>query len=372
MSNVFSEQATRHDLQTQWEDRRKEAYLYKKLGNGKVQCHLCPRQCQIAENSVGFCKVRKNMGGKLYAQSYGKATHITVERVETEATFHYMPGAKILSLGNFGCNLDCDYCQNWVYSQFQFTPPSTIYEYSTQQVIDTAKSSGTPILSWTYNDPAVWFEFVIDTAIEARKAGLKNLFKSAFFLSPEAVSELCKVIDVFAISIKAMDPDYYKKFTKGWLEPVLAGTRSVFKARIPFEISNLVVTGLTNNNENYNRVIDFFLKELSPDIGLHFTRFHPDYKYMQYPKTPVEDVMAARNLALERGLKYVYIGNTFQSQGLNTYCPSCKTLLIERYGINTYLKDTLSDKGVCNKCGFQTKVVGLELPYDRTPAVKLA
>jgi len=142
MSNVFSEQATRHDLQTQWEDRRKEAYLYKKLGNGKVQCHLCPRQCQIAENSVGFCKVRKNMGGKLYAQSYGKATHITVERVETEATFHYMPGAKILSLGNFGCNLDCDYCQNWVYSQLQYTPPSTIYEYSTQQVIDTAKSSG--------------------------------------------------------------------------------------------------------------------------------------------------------------------------------------------------------------------------------------
>ena len=351
MSNVYSEAVERHDLHLKWNDTRKEAYLYDKLPDGRVACRVCPRRCQIPNGSVGFCKVRKNIDGTLYTQNYGKATHITVERIEAEATFHYKPGAKILSLGNFGCNLDCDYCQNWVYSQFQYTPPESIEEYTTEQVIKKAKDEGIEVLSWTYNDPAVWFEFVIDTAREARKAGLKNLFKSAFFLTREAVETLCEVIDVFAISIKAMDPDYYKKFTKGWLEPVLDGARLVHSRGIHYEISNLVVTGLTNNNENYDRMIDFILRDLSPATPIHFTRFHPDYKYMDYPKTPLADVESARKRALDRGLTYAYVGNAFESEGLNTYCPQCKELLIERFGLSTYIKDLLKPDGSCGKCG---------------------
>ncbi|MGE5339905.1 MAG: AmmeMemoRadiSam system radical SAM enzyme [Candidatus Omnitrophota bacterium] len=358
--NVFSEDQHKHNLHLEWNDTRKEAYLYTKLDGGKVKCGLCPRRCTIGENGVGFCKVRKNIGGTLYAQSYGKATHVTIEKVETEAMFHYMPGADILALGNFGCNLDCDYCQNWMYSQFQYTDPKHIYEYTTQQVIDMALSNNIKILSWTYNDPAVWFEFVIDTAQEARKHGLKNLFKSAFFLTTEAVTELLKVIDVFAISIKAMDEDYYTKFTKGWLKPVLDNAKQVHNAGVHYEVSNLVVTGLTNNNDNYDKMIDFYLKELSPYTPLHFTRFHPDYKYIDYEKTPVEDVEAARVRAMERGLKFVYIGNTFASDALHTYCPECHTMLVERYGLQTYPKEMLGMDGKCLKCGFDVRIKGLD------------
>jgi len=195
---------------------------------------------------------------------------------------------------------------------------------------------------------------------------LKNLFKSAFFLTSEAVSELLKVIDVFAISIKAMDEDYYKKFTKGWLPPVLDNTRQVHASGTHYEISNLVVTGLTNTNDNYDKMINFILKDLSPEIPIHFTRFHPDYKYMDYEKTPIEDVMNARNRAMAAGIKFPYIGNAFDSEGLNTYCPSCKELLIRRYGLNTYIKPALADNGKCNKCGYQTPVVHID-PADRQP-----
>ncbi len=357
MSNVYTADAKRHNLHVAWNDTRKEAYLYDKLADGKVRCGVCPRRCQIAPGQVGFCKVRKNIDGTLYTQNYGKATHITIERVEAEAVFHYKPGAKILSLGNFGCNLDCDYCQNWVYSQFQFTPPESIEEYTCDEVIAKAREDGIEILSWTYNDPAVWFEFVIDTAREARKAGLKNLFKSAFFLTREAVEKLCEVIDVFAISIKAMDEDYYTKFTKGWLEPVLDNARLVHSKGIPYEVSNLVVTGLTNNLPSYDLMIDFLLRDLSPKTPIHFTRFHPDYKYMHVEKTPIDDVMAARKRAQERGIIYPYIGNAFESEGLNTYCPSCKTLLVERFGLSTYIQDSLTADSKCAKCGFQTPII---------------
>lgn len=356
MSNVYSEDVEKHDLHQKWSDKRKEAYLYEKLDNMKVQCKLCPRNCIISNNRVGFCKVRKNIDGTLYAQSYGKATHITIEKIETEAIFNYMPGADILSLGNFGCNLDCDYCQNWKYSRFEYTPEKEIHEYTAKQIIEMAKKHNIKILSWTYNDPAVWYEFVIDVAKEAKKAGIKNLFKSAFFLSKEAVENLCEVIDIFAVSIKAIDETYYKKFTKGWLQPILENAKIIHDKNIHLELSNLVVTDLSNNEKEYTKMIDFSLNNLSADIPLHFTRFHPDYKYTHVEKTPLEDVEAARNLALQKGLKYAYIGNAFESVGLNTYCPHCQELLIERFGLHTYVQDSLSSDGSCKKCGYKTNI----------------
>lgn len=153
-----------------------------------------------------------------------------------------------------------------------------------------------------------------------------------------------------------MDEEYYKKFTKGWLRPVLDNAKIVLSKGIHCEVSNLVVTGLTNNVENYDKMIDFLLHEMSPEIPIHFTRFHPDYKYMQYEKTPVEDVVAARNRALERGLKYAYIGNAFEGEALNSYCPECGELLVERYGLYTYIKESLGKDGTCKKCGYQTTI----------------
>lgn len=366
VSHIWTPEAPKNNLHLKFNDTSKEAYLYEKQPGGKVRCLLCPRRCVIASGKVGFCKVRKNIGGALFAQSYGKATHITTERIETEAVHHYYPGSKILSLGNFGCNLDCDYCQNWMYSQFEYASAEHIHNYSTRQVIDMAVANGVKTLSWTYNDPAVWFEFVIDTAIESKKHGIKNLFKSAFFLTNDAVCELLKVIDVFAISIKSMDEQYYERFTKGWLPPVLENTRRVHRSGIHYELSNLVVTGLTNNNDNYDKMINFILGDLSSDTPIHFTRFHPDYKYMNYEKTPVEDVIAACERAEAAGIKYPYVGNVFECDRLNTYCPSCGELLIRRYGLNTYIKPPLEPGGKCASCGYQTAIVNID-PADRAP-----
>lgn len=357
MSNIFDPKVKQYRLYEEWNHKDKEAYLYEKLPNNIVQCKLCPRQCKIANNGVGFCKVRKNMEGTLYALSYERATHMTIERIETEAIFNYLPGEKILSLGNFGCNLDCDYCQNWKYSQFQYTSPEVIHHYTSKEIIDYALSNNIKILSWTYNDPAVWFEFVYDTAKEAKKYGLKSLFKSAFYLSPEAVEILTEVIDIFAISIKAMDKDYYKKFTKGTLDPVLHNAEIIHKTGIHYEISNLVVTDITNNKDDYMKMIQFIKNNLSTEIPIHFTRFHPDYKYTDHAKTPIEDVNYARDLAISEGLKFAYIGNAFEGKGLNTYCPECKNLLIERYGLHTYLKDAIDGNGHCKNCNCNTNIV---------------
>jgi len=351
MSNQWNENVKKYNLHEEWNNTEKEAYLYEKQIDKKVQCKLCPRGCVILPGQVGYCKVRKNIDGTLFAQSYGKATHIAVEKVETEAVFHYKPGSNILSLGNFGCNLDCDYCQNWMYSQFQYTSPDMIHTYTSEQIIDTALKNNINILSWTYNDPSVWFEFVVDTARLAKRHGIISLFKSAYFLSEEAVKTIIEVADIFAVSIKAINYDYYKKFTKGWLDPVLNCAKLIYKSGKHLEISNLVVSGLTNNDVEYERMINFILRDLSPIVPLHFTRFHPDYKYTDTEKTPLEDVKRARELALSAGLKHVYVGNVFSDESINSYCINCGELLIERFGLNSNIQHSLDKNGYCQHCG---------------------
>ena len=353
MANRWSPDAKEFRLYESWNDKGKEAYLYSKNEDGSCTCGLCPRHCKIQQGQTGFCKVRKNIDGTLYALSYGKATHVTIEKIETEAVFHFRPGADILSLGNFGCNLDCRYCQNWKYSQFRYTDPKEINEYTSEQIIDMALQNNINILSWTYNDPAVWFEFVVDTARLAKKRGIISLFKSAYYLSPEAVEVITEVCDVFAVSIKAMDEDYYKEFTTGTLPPVLEAARMVYRSKKHLEISNLVVTGLTNNESSYQKMIDFIRNELDVAVPLHFTRFHPDYKYMDAEKTPLADVKHAVEMAKSAGLKHVYTGNVFADDSIDSHCIHCGALLVKRFGLNAVKQDNLKSDGTCRICGCQ-------------------
>lgn len=329
------------------------AVLYHKdpVRDDVLICDLCPRHCHIQNNSTGFCKVRKNIEGELYAQSYGKATHFAVEKIETEAIYHALPGQNILSLGNFGCNLNCRYCQNWVYSQFEFTPESEIFSYTADQIVDFALENNVGIISWTYNDPAVWLEFVIDVSKKAREKGIVILFKSAFYLTLEAVDLLLEVVDIFAISIKSMDADYYKRFTGGTLPPVLEAAKKVYNANKHIEISNLVVTGISDNVDSYDQIIDFVLKELGPEVPLHFTRFHPDYQYTNVEKTSEEAVIEAVKRARERGVMYAYTGNMFETEYMNTYCSNCGALLIKRIGLEAEVTDNMDCYGNCSCCG---------------------
>ena len=332
-----------------WRASHHPARLWSPRPDGKVQCHLSPRNCIIGEGQAGFCRVRQNVGGELISLNYGRAIQVTEESIETEAVFHYAPGASILSLGNVGCMMNCDYCHNWKTSQARYLDAKDVHEYTPEEVVRIATERSIPVLSWTYNDPVVWHEFVLDTGRLAREHGLKNLFKSAFFISLEGAEELCEVIDIFSVSIKTMDEAWYRRITKGWLPPVLEATKYVFGQGKHVEISNLMVTDANDSEEDARRVADWVLTNLSDEVPIHFVRFHPDYKYTHVDRTPIERLTRARAAVLTMGVKYCYVGNVYGHEGANTYCPSCGHLLIERYGLNTWVRD-LTAGGRCGRC----------------------
>ncbi|HWN43544.1 MAG TPA: AmmeMemoRadiSam system radical SAM enzyme [Thermoanaerobaculia bacterium] len=341
-----------HDAKTykpNWEASHHPARLEEDLGGGVVRCHLSPRQCKMTPGKAGFCGVRMNVDGRLVTLNYGRATHITQESIETEAVFHYAPGAPILSLGNVGCMMNCDYCHNWKTSQARLVSSKDVRQYTPEQVVDIALQRNIPVISWTYNDPVVWHEFVLDTSRLARQHGLRNLFKSAFYISLEGAAELCEVIDIFSVSIKSMDPDWYRRITKGSLEPVLEATKFVFDQGKHVEVSMLLVTDANDKVEDTRRLADWVLTNLSDTVPIHYVRFHPDYKYTHVGRTPIERLVAAREAALEMGVKYCYLGNVYDSDAVHTYCTGCGSRLIERYGLNAHMVG-LDDEGRCLQC----------------------
>ncbi|MCA9540785.1 MAG: AmmeMemoRadiSam system radical SAM enzyme, partial [Myxococcales bacterium] len=310
------------------------ARLWSPSTNGRVRCHLSPRRCHIPEGGLGFCGVRHNQGGELRTLNYGKSVAMTRETIETEAVYHFAPGEAILSMGNIGCMMACDFCHNWRTSQARQARDADIHAYSPEDVVEAALRHGIRVLSWTYNDPVVWHEFVVDTARLAKKHGLINLYKSAFYITPEAVDELLEVIDIFSLSLKSMDPDFYRKHTKGRLEPTLEAIERVYRARAGgdrphLELSNLCVTGRNDTLEEAARVARFVLDRLDPTIPLHYVRFHPDYRYTHVGRTDVGFLEAARAQAREMGVEHVYVGNVTDSPSAHTWCAECGTLLIE-------------------------------------------
>ncbi len=329
--------------------------LYDRSLSGRVVCKLCPRGCTLKDGQTGFCGTRQNIEGKLYTLNYGKAVRIAQEFIETEGIFHFAPNAPILSIGNMGCNLHCKFCQNWKTSQMKFIDENDFELYSPEQVVDLALKKNINILSWTYNDPAVWHEFVIDTASIARKKGLLNLYKSAFYLTLDAVKELCEVIDIFSISLKSVREDYYAKHTTAHVSPILDNIRYVYQTGIHLELSNLMVTDLNDSEEDARAVAKWHLDNTSADIPLHYVRFHPAYLYKDVPRTPVERLVRAREIALDMGVKYCYIGNVYENEGGNSFCPECHSTLIHRYDINTQVCG-LTDTGKCSRCGYQTNI----------------
>jgi pyruvate formate lyase activating enzyme len=282
--------------------------------------------------------------------NYGRSVHATEETIETEAVFHYQPGARILSMGNVGCMLNCDYCHNWKTSQARYVEDKDVYYYTPQEVVDIAKRHGIRVISWTYNDPVVWHEFVTETAAIAQQAGIVNLYKSAFFISGEAIEQLIPVIDIFSISIKSMDPKYYRKITKGWLEPVLEGTKQVYRAGKHVEVSTLMVTDLSDNEKTARDLATFVGEELGAEVPTHFVRFHPDYKMTNTIRTPISRLERAREIALNMGLNHVYLGNVYDTEATKTWCKYCGRLQVTRYGLNADMMG-VDGSGNCVECG---------------------
>lgn len=327
----------------------------------RVECNLCPRNCKIPDQLHGFCGVRYNDQGKLVTINYGASVEMTQEVIETEAVYHFAPGTPILSLGNVGCMMNCSYCHNWRTSQIKNVNRHDIHKYSPEEVVERALSKGIKILSWTYNDPVVWHEFVYDTAKLARQHGLINLYKSAFYISPQAIEELHDVIDIFSLSLKSMNPEFYNNITKGKLQPILNGIEQVYKyQKHHLEISNLVVTGMNDNLEDVRKISEWVLTKLDASVPLHFVRFHPDYKYNHVERTSIPFLKKARDYSKSLGIQNCYLGNVFEAgEWLNTTCSHCDSLLVKRFGMKTVVTG-VNDDGLCENCDHPANLNGLQ------------
>lgn len=349
-------------MEQRWRATTYPALHWEALDLQRVCCGLCPRRCVTKPGQSGFCGVRRNEQGSLVTLNYGKSVPMTQESIETEAVFHYAPGEAILSLGNLGCMMRCDFCQNWTTSQAALVRDADLAAYTPEQVVDYALRHGIRVLSWTYNDPVVWHEFVLETARLAQSKGLKNLYKSAFYISERAIDDLLGVMDIFSLSLKSMDAEFYRNVTKGELADVLKGILQVYAARKNssgphLEISNLCVTGRNDTLEHSQAVADWMLRHLDADIPLHYVRFHPDYLYRDVPRTSVSFLEQARVQALQAGLRYVYVGNVHGTPSAHTYCPGCGRTVVRRSGLAGTPDLGGTDGCSCPDCGRHIPVI---------------
>lgn len=329
----------------------KEAKFYKVLDRNKllVQCFLCNQKCRIKNGNRGLCGVRENQSGTLYSLNYGRLISENIDPIEKKPIFHMLPGSLSYSISTVGCNFRCKHCQNWEISQYpslhQGDIPGTMR--TPEQVVSAAQQQGCKSISYTYVEPTIFYEFAFDTAKLANKAGIKNVFVSNGYTGTEAAKELIPYLDANNIDLKAFTDKFYKEICGAKLQPVLDTIKLMKESGVWVEVTTLVIPGW-NDSEIELKDIAEFIKNVSPEIPWHVTRFWPTYKMTDRSPTPHETLSRAREIGLEAGLQYVFVGNIPDETGENTYCPSCGKVIIERAGFRIITNNL--DNGTCNSC----------------------
>jgi pyruvate formate lyase activating enzyme len=315
------------------EDVRKEplheARWWEPEAGGKVHCYLCPRHCHIGAGQAGFCFIRANEGGKLHSLGYAHPAALQIDPIEKKPLNHFLPGTRVFSMGTAGCNMGCFFCQNWDISKSRsdqvhsaFVPP--------EDVVLLAIRNGCPSIAFTYNEPTIWGEYVIDICAAAKEYGINTVMVSNGYITYEAFHDIYDHIDAANIDLKAFTENFYGRITLTHLQPVLETLQWLKdETNVWFELTNLMIPTLNDDPAETRKLAEWILENLGPDVPLHFTAFHPDFKLRDKPKTPPETLHAARAIAREVGLHYVYEGNIF-SDAAHTSCPSCATQLIRR------------------------------------------
>ncbi len=326
---------------------RVEARYYKKLPDREIECLLCPRLCRLGDKERGYCGVRENDGGIYYTLVYGKACTMNVDPIEKKPFFHFLPRTKSLSIATAGCNVNCKFCQNWQISQVR---PEQVrhFDLPPTAVVNAALKFDCPSISYTYTEPIVFFEYMYDTSIEARRHKIKNCVVTGGHISPEPLLDLTKVVEAIKIDLKAYSEEFYKTYVRGELKPVLEAIKIVRQSQVWLELVYLVIPQLNDDMEQIRAMCRWIRKEVGPDIPLHFSRFHPMYLIKNLPPTPVSTLEKARNVAREEGLNYVYIGNVPGHMGEHTYCPRCQNLIIRRLGFD--VEKIELENGKCRFC----------------------
>jgi len=322
-----------------------EASYYQNLGSGVVQCNLCPHQCVLTPGQRGICRVRQNIKGKLYSLVYNKPVAIHLDPIEKKPLFHFLPGTKAYSIATVGCNLRCLYCQNWEISQ-SAPEDVKIVDRAPEQLVKEALALGAQSIAYTYSEPTIFYEYMLETARLAKEKGLKNVVVSAGYINPEPLKELCKYVDAFKIDLKAFNNSFYKKIVGGKLEPVLQSLKIIKEQGVWLEVVYLVIPGENDDSDEIKKMSQWIKENLGEDIPLHFSRFYPTYKLINLPPTPEATVKRLRQIAIDQGLKYVYTGNLGDWETESTYCPGSKKIAIKRQGL--FVVENNIKNGICS------------------------
>jgi pyruvate formate lyase activating enzyme len=336
----------------------KEAMLYDKLDDGKVKCHLCAHLCTIAPGKRGFCRVRENQDGTLVSLVYELAVACSVDPIEKKPFFQFLPGTRALSIATVGCNFRCEFCQNYHISDLEVCGGRiTGQPLPCEEVVLRAEQEKCASISYTYTEPAIFYEYAHDCARLAAQRGIKNNFVTNGYMTEEAWRTISPWLDAANIDLKSMDDDFYRKYTGARLQPVLDSIRLAKSLGIWVEVTTLVIPGLNDSDGQLAGVADF-LAEVGPEIPWHVSRFHPAHKMLQISPTPTDTLRRARQIGLEAGLRYVYIGNVPGEEGESTLCPACGKVVIGRIGYHT--TDVALDGSKCAACGKELDGVGLD------------
>ncbi len=300
------------------------------LPNGKIQCDLCPRHCKLSDGQRAFCFVRERQGDQLVLTTYGRSTGFCIDPIEKKPLNHFLPGSPVLSFGTAGCNLGCRFCQNWTISKSTEVARLS-NQASPQDIANAARDAGCASVAFTYNDPVIWAEYAIDTALACHELGIKTVAVTAGYITEQARGDFFQHLDAANVDLKAFTQQFYKKLCFANLEPVLDTLLWLKEeTQVWIEVTTLLIPEQNDSDQELNQLCTWFAENLGPDVPLHFSGFHPDFKMRDTRHTPKKTLQRAREIALAHGLNYVYTGNVHDQNGDTTFCPQCREPLIVR------------------------------------------
>ncbi|MEO5337589.1 MAG: AmmeMemoRadiSam system radical SAM enzyme [Magnetospirillum sp. WYHS-4] len=320
------------------------------LEDGRIQCDICPRACKLKEGQRGLCFVRARHGDHMVLTTYGRSSGFCIDPIEKKPLNHFLPGTPVLSFGTAGCNLTCRFCQNWDISKARdFDRLQN--QAGPETIAAAALKTGSRSVAYTYNDPTIFFEYAIDVAQACRAKGIKNVAVTAGYISAEPRAEFYRWMDAANVDLKAFTESFYQRLCSAHLEAVKETLVYLVKeTKVWVEITTLVIPGENDGETELNELAAWVVEALGPDVPLHFSAFHPDYKMLDLPRTPLATLVKARDIAIRHGVRYAYVGNVHYPPGDGTYCPGCGTEVIGRdwYEITAW---RLTPDGHCRKCG---------------------
>lgn len=319
------------------------AVVFFSRAGDRIVCEVCPRFCKLKPDQLGICRGRKNIEGVLRAVNYGRAASAALDPIEKKPLYHFHPGSHILSAGPNSCNLNCKFCQNCEISQF--TVPTQ--KVSASSLVDLAKSYNSVGIAYTYTEPLMWYEFILDCAAEFKANGMVNVLVTNGYINPKPLEKLLPLIDAMNIDLKSIENEFYRKLCGGVrLQPVLDTISAAYEYGVHIELTQLIIPTANDSDTQIEKTVDW-IAALGKDIPLHFSRYFPRYKY-KIPPTPVETLKKAYGIASHK-LEWVYVGNIAMTEGSDSFCPQCKALLVQRRGYSVEIVNLQS--GSCAVCG---------------------